>query len=137
MASRKRKNKGPVTIHSRAQADRDRRRLEFTKLNPGAQVRARVRSIQPYGAFMDLGGVEGLLHVSELSWNQVPDPHTVLKVGEVHTVKVIKVDREAERVSLSLRAMVTDPFKKLTQRLGVGHVVLGFVSSVSPNSSRG
>ncbi len=80
----------------------------------------RIRSIAEYGAFVDIGGVDGLLHVSELSWGRVEHPKDVLAAGQEVTVKVISLDRETQRIGLSMKQVSGDPWQSLEQRYQIG-----------------
>lgn len=93
-------------------------------------VRGRVSSIQDFGVFVDLDGVEGLIHVSELSWTRVEDPHAMLKVGDEVEVRVIRVDRERKRVSLSLRQTEGDPWERIEERYTLGQLIDGRVTRI-------
>ncbi len=93
-------------------------------------VRGRVSSIQEFGVFVDINGVEGLIHISELSWTRVEDPHTMLKVGDEVEVRVIRVDRERKRVSLSLRQTGGDPWERIEERYTLGQLVDGRVTRI-------
>lgn len=79
-------------------------------LKPGAVLPGTVRKLMPFGVFVDLGGVDGLIHVSELSWNRVEDPATVVQVGDKISVKVLKIETKKNRISLSLKQAAGDPW---------------------------
>jgi small subunit ribosomal protein S1 len=79
-------------------------------LKPGAVLPGTVRKLMPFGVFVDLGGVDGLIHVSELSWNRVEDPATVVQVGDKISVKVLKIESKKNRISLSLKQAAGDPW---------------------------
>ena len=103
------------------------------RLEPGKVVRGTVVSLTAYGAFVDLGGVEGLLHVSEISHSRVADPADVLAAGQSLDVEVLRIEppREpggAERISLSLRALEPDPWRQAAARFAEGSVVPGRVA---------
>ncbi len=93
-------------------------------------VRGRVSSIQDFGVFVDLDGVEGLIHISELSWTRVEDPHAILEVGDEVEVRVIRVDRERKRVSLSLRQTGGDPWERIEERYTLGQLIDGRVTRI-------
>ncbi len=93
-------------------------------------VRGRVSSIQDFGVFVDLDGVEGLIHISELSWTRVEDPHELLQVGDEVEVRVIRVDRERKRVSLSLRQTGGDPWERIEERYTLGQLIDGRVTRI-------
>lgn len=100
------------------------------ELQENQVVRGRVSSIQEFGVFVDINGVEGLIHVSELSWTRVEDPHTMLKVGDEVEVRVIRVDRERKRVSLSLRQTGGNPWERIEERYTLGQLVDGRVTRI-------
>jgi small subunit ribosomal protein S1 len=107
------------------------------QLEPGAIMRGTVTTIKPYGAFVDLGGIEGLLHVSELGYARVGDPTDVLSVGQQVEVAVISVEKTSdsknpEKVSLSLKHLETDPWLDLAQRYPEGTRVRGTVVRTQP-----
>lgn len=87
---------------------------------PGAVLEGKVKTIMPFGAFVDLGGVEGLVHVSEMSRRRVHDPKEIVTQGQDVTVKVIKVDQEGKRISLSMKDMEPDPWLGIEERYPVG-----------------
>ena len=89
-----------------------------------------VRQIMDYGAFVDIGGVDGLLHVSEISWKQIKTPADVLKVGEQVPVTIIKLDKENNKISLSMKNPEDDPWAKLPYELN--DTVTGKVVSLKP-----
>ncbi|MCS7315351.1 MAG: 30S ribosomal protein S1 [Bryobacterales bacterium] len=100
-------------------------------LEEGALLTGVVKSLTDYGAFVDLGGLDGLLHVSDMSYGRVNHPSEVLNVGDEITVKVLKVDREKERISLGLKQLLPDPWETAAERYPVGSRVLGRVVSVT------
>ncbi|MBO8141577.1 MAG: 30S ribosomal protein S1 [Firmicutes bacterium] len=103
----------------------------FNRLQEGQVVRGVVRRLTDFGAFVDIGGgVEGLLHVSEIAWSRVRRPHDVLQEGQEIDVKILGIDRERERISLSLKETMPDPWTTVTQRYSVGQVVEGEVTRV-------
>ena len=85
-------------------------------------------SLAPYGAFVDIGGVDGLLHVGDISWSRVTDPSTELAVGDVLDLKVLKVDKQAGRISLGLKQMSPDPWEEAVAKLNPGDRVTGEVT---------
>ena len=87
-----------------------------------------VRRITDYGAFVDLGGIDGLLHISEMSWSRITHPSTVVKVGQKLNVMVLRLDPKNERVSLGLRQILPDPWAEIEGKYRIGDVVKGSVS---------
>jgi small subunit ribosomal protein S1 len=108
-------------------------RDEFlTGLKVGEVRKGRVSSVVAFGAFVDLGGMDGLIHVSELSWKHVDNPTAVVAVGDEVTVKVLEVDMERERISLSLKATQQDPWQEFATSHQVGQLVYGRVTKLAP-----
>jgi small subunit ribosomal protein S1 len=108
-------------------------RHEFLdSLQKGAIRKGVVSSIVNFGAFVDLGGVDGLVHVSELSWHHIDHPSEIVEVGDEVNVEVLDVDLERERVSLSLKATQEDPWSKFARENDVGDVVMGEVTKLVP-----
>ena len=104
------------------------RKLALDALEEGSVVRGTVRSLATYGAFVDVGGVDGLLHVGDISWSRVTDPSTELSVGDVLDVKVLKVDKEGRKISLGLKQMSRDPWEDAVEKLHPGDRVTGEVT---------
>ena len=109
-----------------------RRHALLEELRPGEVRQGRVSSITKFGAFVDLGGVDGLIHISELSWGRVEHPSDVVRVGDEVEVYVLDVDREKGRVSLSLRRLQPKPWDTVLERYAIGQVVEGTVTRVVP-----
>ncbi len=99
-------------------------------LFPGDIHRGRVTNLCPFGAFVDLGGVEGLVHVSEISWGRVDHPGDILDRGQEVEVYVLNVDRERGRVGLSIRRLKPDPWQLVEENYHVGQVVEGVITHV-------
>ncbi|MCS7263640.1 MAG: 30S ribosomal protein S1 [Armatimonadetes bacterium] len=113
--------------------DRERRKQEtISKLYEGAILEGIVRRITEFGAFVDLGGVDGLLHVSEMGWTRVNHPSEVVKEGQKIQVAVIGVDPEGPRVSLSLKPLLPDPWRTAVQDYPIGSKVKGVVTRIVP-----
>ena len=91
-----------------------------------------VRRLTTYGAFVDLGGIDGLLHISEMAWTRVNDPHDVLREGQQVEVLILKVDIQQNRVSLSMRQILPDPFVTLAERVHAGDLMEGTVTRIAP-----
>lgn len=113
----------------RAWQERQRERL-LEQLRPGETRRGRVTSITDFGAFVDLGGADGLIHVSELSWSRVENPRQVLKVGQEVEVYVLSVDPQRKRVALSLKKLQPDPWTLADERYKQGQLVEGRITRV-------
>ena len=102
------------------------------KLSKGMRLKGTVSSIVDFGAFVDLGGIDGLIHISELSWSHVNHPSEVVKVGEEVEVEVLDVDLQRERISLGLKQTTEDPWTKLVETYPVGTIVDGKVTKIVP-----
>ena len=97
----------------------------------GAVLTGRVKNLTDYGAFVDLGGIDGLLHMTDLSWARVAHPSEVVQAGQEVEVKVLKFDREKERVSLGMKQLAADPWENVTAQFHAGDHITGKVVSVT------
>lgn len=123
--------RGRLVLSERAALAGPGRRLELlSDLQIGQVVRGVVTNITRFGVFVDLGGVEGLVHVSELSWGRVRHPADVVTVGQDLEVQVLSVDQEQGRVGLSLRELLPDPWVTVEERFSVGDIIEGAVTNV-------
>jgi small subunit ribosomal protein S1 len=111
---------------------RDQRERFLTSIRPGEVRKGVVSSIVHFGVFVDLGGMDGLVHVSELSWNHVDHPSSVVSVGDEVQVLVLEVDQENERISLSLKATQRDPWQEFAAAHKIGELVYGRVTKLMP-----
>ena len=109
---------------------REKRDELFSSLKVGQQVKGTVRSIAPFGVFVDLGGIDGLVHKSELSWNKVNNPEAGYRVGEEVEAEVIDINHERGRISLSIRRLQPDPWHSTVADLKVGDVIEGTVTKI-------
>jgi len=100
-------------------------------LQEGQVVKGIVKNLTDYGAFVDLGGIDGLLHITDMAWRRVRDPSEFVKVGDEIEVKVLKFDRERNRVSLGLKQMGEDPWVNISRRYPVGTRVFGKVTNIT------
>ncbi|HZO89098.1 MAG TPA: 30S ribosomal protein S1 [Chthonomonadaceae bacterium] len=115
------------------QEEREARSAETkSSLAVGQVRRGVVRRLTNYGAFVDLGGIDGLLHISEMSWTRINDPKEVLREGQEIDVQVLKLDLDNNRVSLGLRQILPDPWIAVAQRYHVGDVITGTVTRLVP-----
>ncbi len=108
-----------------------RKNAVLEALHEGALVTGTVKSLTEYGAFVDLGGIDGLLHVSDISYGRVGHPSEVLHIGDEITVKVLKFEREKERISLGLKQALPDPWSHVGERYPVNGRVIGHVVSIT------
>jgi len=127
----RRRNRLIISQKAAEEEDRAKRREEaLKKLNVGDVVKGIVSSLTQYGAFVDIGGVEGLVHVSEISWDHVKKVSDVLHVGDEVSVKILKIDEEKGRLSLSLKQTTPDPMDKFIEKHPVGSICEGVVKRV-------
>ncbi len=130
------------------EVDQDRRRLIFSEreaqrewrakqkarllseLHEGDVVKGTVTGLRDFGAFVDLGGADGLIHVSELAWHRVDHPRDVLRVGDEIDVYILNLDREANRIALSRKRLLEDPWEQAAERYHEGQLVEGTVTNV-------
>ena len=129
------KNRNNVVLSRRAwleQTQSEVRQSFLTQLQAGQIRKGVVSSIVNFGAFVDLGGVDGLVHVSELSWKHIDHPSEVVEVGQEVTVEVLSVELDRERVSLSLKATQEDPWQAFARTHQIGQIVPGKVTKLVP-----
>ena len=100
-------------------------------LKEGALVKGLVKNLTDYGAFIDLGGIDGLLHITDMAWKRVKNPSEIVSIGDEIEVKVLKFDEEKRRVSLGLKQMGDDPWLNLTKRYPEGARLSGKITSVA------
>jgi small subunit ribosomal protein S1 len=128
------KDKGNIVLSRRAvlMSERDNLRAETLKvITEGVVMEGTVKNITDYGAFIDLGGIDGLLHITDISWGRVGHPSEKLSVGQTVPVVVLKYDKEKERVSLGMKQLKDDPWQSVQERYPVGGRVLGKVVSLT------
>ena len=128
------RQRGNVVLSRRAVLEKGReekRRETLKNLVIGMRIKGVVKNITEYGAFIDLGGVDGLLHITDMSWGRISHPSEVLMVGEEVEVVVLKFDRETERVSLGLKQKSQDPWTNLGTKYPIGTKVKGKVVSLT------
>ncbi|WP_019815375.1 30S ribosomal protein S1 [Saccharomonospora saliphila] len=129
------KNRNNVVLSRRAYLEQTQSEVRSEFLNALAKGQVRkgvVSSIVNFGAFVDLGGVDGLVHVSELSWKHIDHPSEVVEVGQEVTVEVLSVEMDRERVSLSLKATQEDPWRQFARTHAIGQIVPGKVTKLVP-----
>ncbi len=129
-----RARKRVVVSHKNAvEEEREKRRdRTLESIEENKVYRGVVRRITDYGAFVDLGGVDGLLHVTEMSWTRINHPREVVQVGEKLDVMVLRYDREQNRISLGLKQILPDPWEEVSHHYKVGQIVNGTVTRVVP-----
>ncbi|MDE0215694.1 MAG: 30S ribosomal protein S1 [bacterium] len=129
------KNRNNVVLSRRAwleETEKEQREAFLDNLKPGERRSGVVSSVVNFGAFVDLGGMDGLVHVSELSWKHVDHPSAVVQVGDEIEVQVLEVDLDRERISLSLKATQQDPWQEFASSHQVGELVYGRVTKLVP-----
>lgn len=127
------KRRGNIVLSRKALLMKEREKLRvetLEQLAEGQVVQGIVKNITDYGAFIDLGGMDGLLHITDMSWGRIKHPSELFAVGDEVTVKVLKYDRERERVSLGLKQVQSNPWEKVPEMYHVGDRVKGKVVSI-------
>jgi small subunit ribosomal protein S1 len=109
---------------------REKRDELFSSLQVSQRVQGTVRSIAPFGVFIDLGGIDGLVHKSELSWNKVNNPETAYAIGDEVEAEVIDINHERGRISLSIRRLQPDPWQESVAKYKIGDVIAGTVTKL-------
>jgi len=127
------RSRNNVVLSRRAVLEEERkeqRQQILDKLQPGDVVEGQISNIVDFGAFVDLDGMDGLIHISELSWSHVNHPSEVLEIGQTVQVKVLDIDRDRQRISLGLKQTQNDPWQQVLDSYGEGNVVEGRVTKV-------
>jgi small subunit ribosomal protein S1 len=128
------RRRGNVVVSRKIAIEDDlnaRKSAALSDLGEGSIVTGTVKNLTEYGAFIDLGGIDGLLHVSDMSHGRVTHPNEVVNVGDEITVKVLKFDKDKERISLGLKQLIPDPWESVNERYPMGEKVIGRVVSVT------
>ena len=127
------RSRNNVVLSRRAVLEEERkeaRQAILDRLSPGNVVKGTISNIVDFGAFVDLDGIDGLIHISELSWSHVNHPSEVLDIGQEVEVKVLDIDRDRQRISLGLKQTQSDPWQQVVDTHGEGDVVEGRVTKV-------
>ena len=128
------RRRGNVVVSRKAALEEEttaRKSVTLEHLSEGAVVTGVVKNLTDYGAFIDLGGIDGLLHVSDISYGRITHPSEVLHVGDEITVKVLKFDRDKERISLGVKQVTPDPWATVVERYPIGLHVVGRIVSIT------
>lgn len=126
--------RGNLVLSRRAVLEREReekRKEQLEKIQPGDEMEGIVRSIKDFGAFVDLGGLDGLIHISKLSWDRVKHPSEILEVGQKVNVKIDTMDKETGKIGLSYRDLLDNPWDTAEQEFGVGSIQKGTVTRIA------
>jgi small subunit ribosomal protein S1 len=127
------RSRNNVVLSRRAVLEEERKEVRqqiLGRLQPGQVVEGKISNIVDFGAFVDLDGIDGLIHISELSWSHVNHPSEVLEIGQTVRVKVLDIDRERQRISLGLKQTQEDPWQRVLDSYSPGDVLEGKVTKV-------
>jgi small subunit ribosomal protein S1 len=127
------KKRGNIVLSRRALLEQERETMKtqtMDMMKEGSKVRGMVKNITEYGAFLDLGGIDGLLHITDMSWGRIKHPTEVVNVGDEIEVMVLKYDSEKERVSLGLKQLQRDPWLDTAEKYSKGSQVTGKITSL-------
>jgi small subunit ribosomal protein S1 len=128
------KKRGNIVLSRRVLLEHEReakRELTIERLQIGAIMNGVIKNITDYGAFVDLGGIDGLLHITDMSWGRLQHPNEMFQVGDAVEVKVLKFDPETQRVSLGYKQIKPDPWEEAEYKYPVGSIVRGTVVSIA------
>ncbi|HSU39509.1 MAG TPA: S1 RNA-binding domain-containing protein, partial [Polyangiaceae bacterium] len=128
------KKRGNIVLSRRVLLERERDEMKaktLQTLEEGMVVTGTIKNLTEYGAFVDLGGIDGLLHITDMSWGRVAHPGEVFKVGDEVTVKVLRYNAETERVSLGLKQTMDDPWEHASESYPIGKRIRGKVVSIT------
>ncbi|HST32274.1 MAG TPA: 30S ribosomal protein S1, partial [Solirubrobacteraceae bacterium] len=127
------RSRNNVVLSRRAVLEEERKEVRqqiLDRLEPGLVVEGQISNIVDFGAFVDLDGIDGLIHISELSWSHVNHPSEVLEIGDTVPVKVLDIDRDRQRISLGLKQTQEDPWQRIVDTYNVGDELEGKVTKV-------
>jgi small subunit ribosomal protein S1 len=127
------RSRNNVVLSRRAVLEDERKEMRqaiLDRLQPGDVVEGQISNIVDFGAFVDLDGMDGLIHISEISWSHVNHPSEVLEIGQTVSVKVLDIDRDRQRISLGLKQTQSDPWQQVLEQYNEGDVVEGKVTKV-------
>jgi len=121
-------------IVSRKDAIRAEKELEknkmWEKLKVGETVKGRIKSITDFGAFVDLGGIDGLLHIADMSWRKINHPSEIVAVSDAIEVMILNIDKQAKRLSLGMKQLTADPWNNIRERFPIGSVIKGRIVNI-------
>ena len=132
------KKRGNIVISRRAVLEENRAEARseiVSNIQEGQTLEGIVKNITDYGAFVDLGGVDGLLHVTDISWKRINHPSEALKLGDNVKVKVIKFNDETKRISLGIKQLNEDPWQNIHERFPIGSKISGVVTNITDYGS--
>jgi small subunit ribosomal protein S1 len=127
------RSRNNVVLSRRAVLEEERKEVRqqiLDRLQPGLVVEGQISNIVDFGAFVDLDGIDGLIHISELSWSHVNHPSEILEIGDSVQVKVLDIDRERQRISLGLKQTQEDPWQRIIDTYSIGDELEGTVTKV-------
>ena len=127
------RSRNNVVLSRRAVLEEERKEVRqqiLDRLQPGLVVEGQISNIVDFGAFVDLDGIDGLIHISELSWSHVNHPSEILSIGDTVKVKVLDIDRDRQRISLGLKQTQEDPWQRIVDTYSVGDELAGNVTKV-------
>ena len=127
------RSRNNVVLSRRAVLEEERKEVRqqiLDRLQPGLVVEGQISNIVDFGAFVDLDGIDGLIHISELSWSHVNHPSEILSIGDTVKVKVLDIDRDRQRISLGLKQTQEDPWRRIVDTYNVGDELAGKVTKV-------
>jgi small subunit ribosomal protein S1 len=127
------RSRNNVVLSRRAVLEEERKEVRqqiLDRLQPGLVVEGQISNIVDFGAFVDLDGIDGLIHISELSWSHVNHPSEILNIGDTVQVKVLDIDRDRQRISLGLKQTQEDPWQRIVDTYNVGDELAGKVTKV-------
>lgn len=121
-----------IIFSQRRKLTRDDLKKIASKIKIGQQMEGKVSAVLPFGGFVDLGGLEGMVHISEIAWEKVADPSSYFRVGETIQVLVLGVDESTGRINLSVKQLLSDPWKKLGEKYSKEQTIAGKVTRITP-----
>ena len=131
------KFRGNIVVSRKAISEvelKEQKKELLSSINEGSIIEGKVKNLTDYGAFIDLGGMDGLVHITDISWTKINNPSDILTLGEDIKVKVLKFDEELSRLSLGIKQLHENPWDNLEENISIDNIVAAKINSINDTS---
>ena len=128
------KVRGNIVVSRKAIVEEERKEARdelLSNIKEGSTIKGTVKNLTDYGAFIDLGGMDGLVHITDITWGRINHPNEILRIGDEIKVKVLKFEEEKKRLSLGIKQLTSDPWEKVAEKFKVGEKYTGTIASIT------
>jgi len=128
------KIRGNIVVSRKALVEEERKEARdelLSNIKEGSTIKGTVKNLTDYGAFIDLGGMDGLVHITDITWGRINHPNEILRIGDEIKVKVLKFEEEKKRLSLGIKQLTSDPWEKVAEKFKVGEKYTGTIASIT------